>query len=747
MKRTLPLCLVLFFLTVVSLHVSAGADGPDDFQQHYKRAKDLFLSERYDEARAEFKTAYDTKQLPRLLIDIGQSYRKAGKLREALEAYNAYLKAVPDPEPGIKQKVDDYIRQTQALLTGAGSSGASAQTSPAKVANERRKDHGDPRQPSRFLTVPSGVTADLHAISGLAPDDLWAAGDQGTLLHYDGKRWAPSHQGWGGTLLRITGSGADDVWAVGEKGLCLHFDGNAWHVTPSLGETDLIGAWTEGAADAWVVDDRGAVQHFDSTDWFAPPQSNDRHEGLKLVAAGTSATPSGARWMVGIDGAIALWNGKTLAKRLSGTQNSLFSVWQNTLMDAWAVGEIGTLLHYDGKTWKASPSPTKLTLFGVWGVASDNVWAVGGAREYYEGHDEGVILHYDGKTWSVAAEALPMHLRALWGTGPRDVFAAGAAGAIYHYDGDLWTEMPRRTPETLHGVWGTSATDVWAVGGGGIVLHYDGRTWSTRWGGTRGTLHAVWEAAPDDVWAVGADGAILHRDDTGWWGTNSGTTQTLRAVWASGPKNAWAAGDNGVLLHWDGAAWSTHKSGVKNEALTALWGTGQRDVWAGGERTVLLHYDGNTWAVTPHPLTGGAAPAPNISYPAVASIWGAAANDIWAVGEVWWNTRRGILLHYDGAKWTNQSFGPASRLRGVVGSGSKDVWVVSDRQGAQVLLHACGTRRQRDDDICSASILHYDGKTWRPENGTDARLESVWAGGGEVWAVGENGTVLKLGGK
>lgn len=734
MKRPLFLRLPLLVLATAALHVPPATAGPDGSQEHYERAVRLYLSEQYDAALTEFQAAYSAKQLAHLLIEIGQSYRKLGRPKEALDSYNAFLEAEPSPGPQIKQKVDDYIRQTRAMIEGAAPSGATAKAPAART--DRAKDHGKPEYPTRFLRVASGVTADLHAIAGRAPDDLWAAGDGGTLLHYDGKRWTPSYQGWGGVLSHVTGSRSDDVWAVGEKGLCMHFDGNAWHVAPSLGEAGVAGVWVNGPGDAWAVDQSGVVQHLEGTDWFEPPLSGDRFEGLALAAVAT-ITSSGARWMVGRGGAIARWDGKTLVKVLSGTRNALSSIWQGAPDDAWVVGEAGTLLHHDGKSWKAAVSPTRLALFAVWGAGPHDVWAAGGSWEDRgdgADHDQGVILHYDGKAWSVTADALPAALQALWGTGPRDVFAVGSEGAIYHYDGDAWTEMPQRTRSTLRGLWGASAKDVWAVGDDGVVLHYDGRTWSTRWSRPRADFQAVWEAAPDDVWAVSKYGTILHRDAGGWSVTESGTTQSLRAVWASGPSDAWAAGDHGVLLHWDGAAWSARKSGVEKD-LTALWGAGPGDVWAGGERTVLLHYDGRAWSATPNPLPG------EYNLPTVTSIWGATASDVWAVGGVWLHpgTDRAILLHYDGTRWTDQPSSPRTHLDAVVGSGSRDVWVVGGTND-----DGCPADRGRHAKDCPALILHYDGKVWHAENGTHASLTGVWSGGGGVWAVGANGAVLTL---
>ena len=44
-----------------------------------------------------FQRAYDLRQLPRLLLNIGQAHRKLGHAREALESYRLYLRAEPSP--------------------------------------------------------------------------------------------------------------------------------------------------------------------------------------------------------------------------------------------------------------------------------------------------------------------------------------------------------------------------------------------------------------------------------------------------------------------------------------------------------------------------------------------------------------------------------------------------------------------------------------------------------------------------
>ena len=84
--------------------------------QHYKRALIFYENKDYPRAIREFQTAYKIRQLPRILLNIGQVYRKLGMASTALKFYEHYLRVDPQPKPEIKGEVDRYIAQTRAML-------------------------------------------------------------------------------------------------------------------------------------------------------------------------------------------------------------------------------------------------------------------------------------------------------------------------------------------------------------------------------------------------------------------------------------------------------------------------------------------------------------------------------------------------------------------------------------------------------------------------------------------------------
>lgn len=86
--------------------------------------------------------------------------------------------------------------------------------------------------PSRvFETVSAPVTADLRGVYGFAADDVWAVGDDATVLHYDGKTWTKVATAFDAAtvkpkLFSVWGSSPADVW-IGGNGVMLHFERKA----------------------------------------------------------------------------------------------------------------------------------------------------------------------------------------------------------------------------------------------------------------------------------------------------------------------------------------------------------------------------------------------------------------------------------------------------------------------------------------------------------------------------------------
>ena len=141
----------------------------------------------------------------------------------------------------------------------------------------------------------------VRAIWGSEADDVWAVGDGGTILHWDGSAWMRVSSGTTIGLSGVWGSGANDVWALGGGGTILNWDGGAW-IPVSSGTTNaLSGVWGSGADDVWAVGGGGTILHWDGSAWIR-------------VSSGT-ASGLGAVWGSGASDVWAVGNGGTILER------------------------------------------------------------------------------------------------------------------------------------------------------------------------------------------------------------------------------------------------------------------------------------------------------------------------------------------------------------------------------------------------------------------------------------------------
>lgn len=125
-------------LTLISLLLAhtAQADPAGDCleeprcQQHYLRGVDAFKAARYESAREAFQAAYDATPSPWLLLNIGRSMQRLGRLKEALEKYRRFQLQPGDARPEFHQAAAEYIAEVTQELQRPAPSGSGAQPDP-----------------------------------------------------------------------------------------------------------------------------------------------------------------------------------------------------------------------------------------------------------------------------------------------------------------------------------------------------------------------------------------------------------------------------------------------------------------------------------------------------------------------------------------------------------------------------------------------------------------------------------------
>ena len=437
---------------------------------------------------------------------------------------------------------------------------------------------------SSWSDMSSGTSEWLHGVWGNSPSDVFAVGDDGTVLHYDGNdvdngTWTAMTSNtqrdlWGvwGSASVGTGGKADDVFAVGNGGTILHYDGNdvdngTWTAMTSGTTRALRAVWgsssvnpVTGLANDIFVVDCSEMYHYDGSTWTEMTNGLTVQFGFWGLWGSSSMDAPGYNKLVGADESASSDSHNTyknnlhLAKFVAEATGSITTIRLNAAghvnvkvgIYEDSSGQPGTLLSSVASTpvapgWNDIPiDPTFVTAGKPYWLAFNSDYALRVCYSLTEGVFRYADLTYSqdfpgdlsGMT-SVGPDNVLLHL-AGWGTVQpvaNDVYTVGDHGMVYYYDGNdvdngTWVQVPPwATGNDRWGVWGSSslnpatglANDIFLVGESGEILHYRGGTWSTMASGTSNVLYDVWgfddltTGLANDVFVVGAGGTILRR--------------------------------------------------------------------------------------------------------------------------------------------------------------------------------------------------------------------------------------------
>jgi hypothetical protein len=319
---------------------------------------------------------------------------------------------------------------------------------------------------------PLDLRTRINAIRARNVSDVWLAGANGTIAHYDGVSWRRSDSGSQQTMKSLWLRDEDEVALVDLKSVYRrNFDAADAGVDAGLPSAD---GWS-AVGMALVPTEASSSSLIVSSTWAAPGAEWAWLTTLEYAANGTPRNRVNGIWRLRIapeTSQLELQNGLPPGTCMTIGCRRMTSVHGRSADDLWSVGYTGAIVHITGAQsavpeYKPFDSQTWAELDGVWAASETEAWAVGGG---------GVIRHYTG----------------------------------HPYAWDIVDDVP--TTETLRAVWGSSPSDVWAVGDTATVLHYDGTSWSRVAVAGLGLRHpdlfAVWTPAPGHVWIAG-DGVFL----------------------------------------------------------------------------------------------------------------------------------------------------------------------------------------------------------------------------------------------
>jgi hypothetical protein len=533
----------------------------------------------------------------------------------------------------------------------------------------------------------------MRASFSFGANDVFIAGNRGTVLHYNGTAWTEEATPICEGISSMWGTSATNLWATGEYGRVIHRTSAGWQLIDTGTCTSFAGIWGTSDTDVWL---------------------------LSAYTNGNGSMHGGVQ-------------GFTPVPDLK-----VDKVWGTAANDLWSIAR-GQILRYDGTTW--TPVYTAHVDFEqIWGADNDHifiagydwdkaapaVWqfsaatanapvettfsgstipAIGGSAANDVWFAEGPQLHhFDGTTWTYVAKPGIQNLFTIVAAGPNAAWAAGDGGELLHWDGTAWSgALPTHT---LYGLWGTSKTNMYAASTNGM-LHDDGTGW-TEIPGVSGFFYDVWGSSPTNIYAIGIFNKLMHYDGTAWSALTVPVNSSWYSIEGTGANDIWVAGYQGNVMHFDGTAWSAIQT-LPSTKVHKIHPVGANDVWAAGDMG-LAHWDGTGWAIA-GPLNTGE----------MQSVWGT-ANDLWATGYGVW--------HYNGSTWTKMLAAPSTIVRFTIGWGSSDdAWVwMGDSLGWS-----------------PGSLLHWDGHAWTTHVGATASgAGGAFSIDGETWVSEVFGGIVRL---
>lgn len=613
--------------------------------------------------------------------------------------------------------------------------------------------------------LPTGRT--LRAIGGRSGSDLWAAGEGGTIVHFDGTKWDKRHLGDESTTYFAVGSRDEKATYFagtdgGGKSFVLRHEGAEWVEAYSFAgsafrrfshgpgrrlfalagtaileleddgtwaPTDVTAAGEHGdAVDVWVADD-GEAWGITGKGWDIPTAQTTVGAWLLHLA------PGSRKWTIAAPPASV--PKRSLGLALSGSGRSPC---------AFYTGEDGAtplgFLRYESGAWRAS-APSKFT----YSLAGSSV--AHGSRMACFDNGAGVMVHgatlLEGSLDSepTAYERFAMARSALLGAVSFDgkrAFAVGESGTFVARTGDDTTfrdVVPTHRGDLLglgvgldKSVLAVNAFGPNRSSGGEVLFWTKGSGLAPESGGS-----TLGPRLPKDVAVVGAKDAWIVSDDVGmlgvtrWTGAFSVTSSLASgsvslAVFAPAKDDVWVLGEERCpdpildpgrpcskpqaprAFHYDGATWKAVGTGHR---YAAVHGSAPDDVWLVGDGAA--HWDG-TKLTRVDALSG-----------AYRGVWASAKDRVWLWGA--------SAVRFDGARIES-----AHEVLGT--SPDWNVQAIAESAGGHVFVVAT--------QAVGSEILWFDPaqKKLLEHVGSDLTLSAIRGRGDELWALGEGGAAVRF---
>lgn len=459
------------------------------------------------------------------------------------------------------------------------------------------------------------VTQTINSIWKHKDDDIWAVGNFGLILHYDGKRLvaytaSDSDKTVQDDLFSVFGS--DDgrvVWAVGAGGRALRLSGSQF-IAVQTGTTRLLeGVWvTPDGQAVWMAgSDRTLLKT--SGDGTA---RDDYTETLKAALNATAVLDLRAIYGDRQLAAPTLWIGansryvisfNTGTKRVEYAQvpdssESLRSIAVDR-DTVWAVGETNTVWKKQGSDNWTNYYPVGLgtKLRSVWVSDSPAGVFVAGSINMDGVQPRGTVrFSSDGRSWTGADTDIPMNQSVTAGAGGLSSgFLVGGGGVLLARSGMQAPYEDLNPIVDLYAAHSLASGETWLGGAGSFFMRFKDGVWTRSPAQSAGAaVRAIFGADIEHLWAVGTGGAIWNNTGSGWQQVASPVSVDLNDISGTNEGEAWAIGSGGTVLYLESASGSWRALGDLGirDNLYGVRAVGPGQAWIVGSRGTIGRMNG-----------------------------------------------------------------------------------------------------------------------------------------------------------
>ena len=317
----------------------------------------------------------------------------------------------------------------------------------------------------------------------------------------------------GENLRGVDPVSASDIWAVGNDGVIIHYNGSTWTSVASPTGEDLYGIDMISASDGWAIGRSGVILRYNGSSWSVHTDtSNEAWNTISMVSASKGFAGGNS------SNNMAEYDGSAWTEFVGPVSDDINDIYMFDGGTGWAVGDSGKILYYDGSSWSSDSDQGGEDIMGVHMVSTSDGWAVG---------ESGKIWRYNGSSWSEHSD-VGDDWEAVVLADASTGWSLGTTNEARRWDGSSWSSEGIPTNQTIYDVEAVTTIDAWAVGRSGTILHFDQSSLYELSGSATSSAFDTGDASPvqviewDETLPAGSDIKFQIRsapDDSGSPGT------------------------------------------------------------------------------------------------------------------------------------------------------------------------------------------------------------------------------------